>query len=180
MPSKGRPRLTAEELQARVAAYCDRYGVAPSAHGLPPFPTGRRETRQHRDWMAVYKVYNRLARRRRGQCERCDAPAGAESVFCDQHRAEAAPSAGTVASREDRRALLDAQGGRCPICGKSVDLREAVAHGHGSGPPRAVFHATCHRLVALAEALGPDGLERVRAYVWPDGPRRRPRSKRGS
>jgi hypothetical protein len=72
MPTnRGRPRLTAEQLQVRVAAYCEKYGVAPNAAGLPPFPSGRRETRQHRDWMAVYKAHSRIARRPPDAGDRC-------------------------------------------------------------------------------------------------------------
>jgi hypothetical protein len=78
MPTnRGRPRVTAEELQVRIATYCQKYGVAPNAAGLPPFPSGRRETRQHRDWMAVYKAHSRIARRppdagESGRCAVCD------------------------------------------------------------------------------------------------------------
>jgi len=56
----GRPRITFEELQTRVADYCARYGVAPNAEGLPPFPSGKRETQQHREWIAVYKAHVKL------------------------------------------------------------------------------------------------------------------------
>ena len=56
----GRPPLTEEQVRARVDAYCDRYGVAPGPQGLPPFPTGRRESAQHRDWQAVYRALQRL------------------------------------------------------------------------------------------------------------------------
>jgi hypothetical protein len=170
MPSKGRPRLTPEALQARIAEYCARYGVAPNAEGMPPFPAGQRETRQHRDWIAVYKAHDRLGRRGRGQCERCSAAAGDGSVFCDEHRADVSALAGRHAatSLEDRRALLDAQGGRCRICGKAVQLREAIDH--ATSGLRAVLHPRCNRLVGLAEALGPDSLDRLRGYLWPGGP----------
>ncbi len=43
--------------------YCSRYGVAPKPDGLPPFPAGRRETAQHREWLALYKALQRLRRR---------------------------------------------------------------------------------------------------------------------
>lgn len=144
MPSKGRPRLTPEELRARITEYCNRYAVTPNAEGLPPFPAGKRETRQHRDWIAVYKAHNRLARRGRGQCERCSAPTSDGSVFCEEHRAERPTHPG------------DAQLRHCPICGE------------GLGQGRAVLHARCKRLVGLAEAVGPNGLDRLRAYLWPD------------
>jgi hypothetical protein len=181
MQKKGRPRLTPEDLQARVAEYCDRYRVGRNAEGLPPFPTGQRETRQHRDWLAVYKAHNRLARRGRGQCERCSAPTSDGSVFCDEHRADVSSRAGTHgASLEDRRALLDAQGGRCPICRQKVELWDAVDHSHATGELRAVLHPGCNRLVGIAEAVGPEGLERVRAYLWSGPSSGRPRKGRGS
>lgn len=58
----GRPRVTPEELQARVVAYCKTYGVRPGPNGLPPYPSGKRETNQHREWIAVYKAQQRLTR----------------------------------------------------------------------------------------------------------------------
>ena len=157
MPAKGRPRLTPEELQARIATYCARYDVTPNAEGLPPFPAGKRETRQHRDWIAVYKAHNRLVRRKRGQCERCSGSAAQGSVFCADHRAGG--------SLEDRRDLLNAQGGRCAVCGEKLLLQESATHGLPG--PRAVLHPSCNRLVGLAEAAGPDALDRLRSYLWP-------------
>jgi hypothetical protein len=176
MPAKGRPRLTPADLEARIKDYCDRYGVSARTDGLPPFPTGQRETRQHRDWIAVYKAHDRLARRARGQCERCAAPATDDSVFCEDHRsapsARASRSAGP--SLAQRKALLETQKGRCPVCGKAVELRDAVDHEDPADGLRAVLHPGCGRLVGLAERIGPSGLERLRAYLWPEGlPRRR-------
>jgi hypothetical protein len=63
MPLTGRRPVTPEELSARVAAYCARYDVRPNDVGLPPFPTGRRETDQHREWLALYKAHDRVQRR---------------------------------------------------------------------------------------------------------------------
>lgn len=60
MPPRGRPRLTPADVEARLQAYCRRYAVAPTTSGLPPFPTGRRETPQHREWLALYKAHARL------------------------------------------------------------------------------------------------------------------------
>jgi hypothetical protein len=62
--SRGRPAASAEHVAARVAAYCDRYGVQASSEGLPPFPSGERETAQHRQWLVVYRAVKRLASRR--------------------------------------------------------------------------------------------------------------------
>lgn len=42
-----------------MLAYCERYGVSPGPVGLPPFPTGKRETRQHREWLTVYRALQR-------------------------------------------------------------------------------------------------------------------------
>lgn len=62
-PALGRPPLSPEAVRERVAAYCERYGVRPDADGLPPFPSGRRETVQHREWLTVYRAVRRLAAR---------------------------------------------------------------------------------------------------------------------
>jgi hypothetical protein len=59
----GRTPLTEEQVHARVATYCERYGVSPGREGVPPFPTGRRETRQHREWLAVYRALQRARAR---------------------------------------------------------------------------------------------------------------------
>jgi hypothetical protein len=61
-PTRGRPRLSPEDVKARIQAYCRRYGVTAGPEGLPPFPSGKRETPQHRAWMAVYKAHQRLGR----------------------------------------------------------------------------------------------------------------------
>ena len=68
MPA-GRPRLTPEAYQARLDAYCARYKVTPLATGIPPFPAGKRETAQHREWISLYKAQSRLARTERAQVE---------------------------------------------------------------------------------------------------------------
>ncbi len=62
-PRVGRPPLSDETVESRVAAYCERYGVAPTAGGVPPFPSGQRETDQHREWLVVYRAVKRLAAR---------------------------------------------------------------------------------------------------------------------
>lgn len=54
---------TEEQIRAKVLAYCERYGASPGPEGLPPFPTGKRETRQHREWLTVYRALQRLALR---------------------------------------------------------------------------------------------------------------------
>ena len=59
----GRPPLTEEQVRAKVLTYCERYGVSPVPEGLPPFPSGKRETRQHREWLTVYRARQRLLAR---------------------------------------------------------------------------------------------------------------------
>ena len=54
---------TKEQVLAKVLAYCQRYRVSPDPRGLPPFPAGKRETRQHREWMTVYRALQRFALR---------------------------------------------------------------------------------------------------------------------
>ena len=178
MPGKGRPRLTAEVYESRLAAYYARYAVKATREGLPPFPTGQRETPQHREWISLYKVHSRLARRARGVCERCSEPVAADGVFCDAHRVEGTASASSVsASPEDRHRLLKAQNGRCPICAEPLDAsaavdqagadRTTVHHDGATSKPRALLHARCARLVSLAETAGPATLDRLRSYLRP-------------
>jgi hypothetical protein len=67
MPGKGRPRLTPEAFQAKLESYCAAYEVTPLPSGIPPYPAGRRETQQHREWIALYKAHDRLGRPGRAQ-----------------------------------------------------------------------------------------------------------------
>jgi len=59
----GRPPLSEDEVRDKVLAYCERYHVSPGPEGLPPFPSGKRETRQHREWLTVYRAHQRWLRR---------------------------------------------------------------------------------------------------------------------
>jgi hypothetical protein len=126
--------MTPEALQERVAAYCKEYGVSVTADGLPPFPSGQRETDQHREWMALYKAHRRIAQRSAG------------------------PDARDVQKIHE---LLAAQRGRCPICRKSVEPADARLDDQPHGDP-AALHAACLQLVELSRSLGLDALERVK------------------
>jgi hypothetical protein len=134
MPSRGRPRLTPSDYEQRLRSYCERYGVTATAAGIPPFPTGRRETDQHREWMALYRVHSRLF--------------------------QAAAARETVAT------------GACPVCVRPVDGGASVPH------RQSVLHPACHAVMSAVEPLGTAGLDRLRAYLWPDGPRRTPGRRR--
>ena len=136
---RGRPPVTPEILQARIAGYCKRYGVTVNDQGFPPFPSGRRETAQHREWMTLYKAHQRLSER---------------DPSTDQER---------------RHELLASQNGRCPLCRKPLDfddsrLDDPKAHGHPSPAP-AVLHASCLELVHLARSIGGEALERLKARL---------------
>jgi hypothetical protein len=168
MPAPGRPRLSPEDLEARIADYCRRYHAPRAPSGLPAFPTGKRETRQHREWIALYKAHNRLGRRSRGQCERCSEPAAEGSVFCAEHRGQGA----AASSPDQRRALLAHQDGHCPVCGAALNVDESVEYG------QAVVHPRCGRLAGLAADLGPDGLSRLGRFLWPEGSARKTRRPR--
>jgi hypothetical protein len=98
---RGRPRLTPEDLRARLLAYCNRYGVALGGEVLPPFPSGRRESAQHREWMSLYKAHRRLS----------DRP----------------PEGGDF---ERRHELLAAQRARCVICRKVLEIADARLDDH--------------------------------------------------
>jgi len=65
MPRIGRPLLTEEALRERIAAYCARYGAQVNAEGFPAYPSGFRETKRHREWMALYQAFGRIRARTR-------------------------------------------------------------------------------------------------------------------
>jgi len=134
----GRPRLTTDQYQERLAAYCAQYGGVASAGDLPPFPTGRRETPQHRAWMALYKARRRLTD----------------------------PAVGSKVERR-RRELLAAQRGRCPVCARDVSATDALDPADAA-VPRALMHHACGLAVALARRDGKVVLDRIRLYLWPD------------
>ena len=137
---RGRPPVTPDVLSARVAAYCKRYSVTANDGGLPPFPAGKRETEQHREWMTLYKAHQRLSQR--------------------------GPS---TADLERRHELLAHQHGRCLVCRKPLDLDDsrlddAKANGKPSPDP-AVLHARCLELVNLARSLGGDALDHAKTRL---------------
>ncbi len=163
MAPKGRPRLSPEDVQQRVSEYCRRYHVVPRADdGLPPFPSGKRETAQHREWLLVYKAHRRLARRALGRCELCEAPAEDGSIFCPQH-------AGGGPVEDD--------GPVCPICRRAVDAGRDVRYAPPASDRRLLLHLPCRRLLRLAERAGREPLERAIACLWPS--RRREASSSG-
>jgi len=101
----GRPRLTPDEWRERLEDYCRRYSVAARDDGLPPFPSGQRESPQHREWMALYKAHRRLAER------------------------------GTDAGDLERRQLLLAsQRGRCTVCRSPLELGDSRLDDWPPGP----------------------------------------------
>ena len=54
----------------------------------------------------------------------------------------------------------------CGICGEPIDLWDSVDHSHQTRAVRALMHQRCNQLVGVAEALGPEALDRVRLYLW--------------
>jgi hypothetical protein len=87
MAPRGRPPLSEDVVRERIAAYCARYRVRdPGSLTMPPFPSGKRETRQHRDWVVLYKAVDRLQRRQ------------------------------LAGDPNERAAAIKSQKGRCPIC----------------------------------------------------------------
>jgi hypothetical protein len=67
------------------------------------------------------------------------------------------------ADLERRQELLAAQRARCVVCRKPLDLEDARLDGQTPDP--AVLHSSCLELVALARAVGPEALDRVRARL---------------
>jgi hypothetical protein len=148
MSPRGRPPLTEDLVHQRIADYCARYGVSErNQAGFPVFPAGKRETRQHRDWIVLYKAFRRLQARQ----------------------------AGVAAA--DRIAALERQRGRCPICLEEVGRNDPVAPSADGRAP-VLVHRGCAELIREALKIGPSGLDRVKAHLWPDrAPSRTMRSR---
>ncbi len=150
MATKGRPRLTEDVIRQRIADYCARYGAGLGPSGFPVFPAGRRETRQHREWLVLYKALSRLRR---------------QQELGPAHGATGNASAEEAAF--DRAGLLKAQKGRCPICGDKVVPEEAVEDRPRPEATPALVHPSCKELATLARRLGEAGLDSLRRYLWP-------------
>lgn len=164
MAPRGRPAITEEVLHARIGDYCARYKVAPNENGLPPFPAGQRETRQHREWISLLKAGSRLRRRTAGLCRRCDAPAAPGKVFCGQHDPSSARTAPATSNT------------KCLICGDAVAGTLVDEHRRRPESEPVLVHRACLGVISLAQKAGPGLLDRVRDYLWPQEvprPRRR-------
>lgn len=132
-----RPALTEEQVQAKVALYCQRYDVSPGPGGLPPFPTGKRESRQHREWLTVYRALQRLRQR--------SAPADSPQAH-EQASAAATP---------------------CPVCSRPLEPGLGVPYARRPRSRALSLHPACAELARLAESLGPDALVGVQRFLWP-------------
>ena len=115
----GRPPSTEEHVRAKVLVYCERYGVSPGPDGLPPFPSGKRETRQHREWLTVYRALQRMARRAALAPED---PATARCPVCSRalERDLAVPHARHRAGKAARPASLH------PACAELARIAETL------------------------------------------------------
>jgi hypothetical protein len=141
MAPRGRPPLTEDILRDRTAAYCKRYGVTDfNEAGLPAYPAGKRESRQHRDWVNLFKAWSRF----RGRM--------------------AAPR------QVDRAAVLRAQKGQCPICLKKVSLTAATEAPPSVDGQTPLVHPSCDEVLRLVAKVGPTLIDRLNAYLWPVSP----------
>lgn len=125
--------MTDDELRARVGAYCERYGVAVTEDGqlLPPFPSGRRETAQHREWLTVYRAVRRFQARAGAVPDARTAPdASTACRVCGR----------PVSSGSTRELKLGAPGARVRVHGICADLAERA---------RAAGPDAVERLVAV-------------------------------
>lgn len=139
----GRPPLTEDEVRDKVLAYCERYQVPPGPEGLPPFPSGRRETRQHREWLTVYRARQRLRAREAGPP---DPPGGRSCPLCSRavgdHEAVAVETVGRKARAWLHPACADLvrlarQAGPEAVARLSEWTRPAPRGGRGGGRPGA-------------------------------------------
>jgi hypothetical protein len=133
----GRTPLTEDQVRAKVLAYCGRYGVSPGPESLPPFPTGQRETRQHREWLTVYRALQRARAR------------AAVAAPVDHGALSATPEC-PVCSRSVERDLAIPYSRRAAKPAQPVPL-----------------HPACAELARLADTLGPAAVEGLRRFLWP-------------
>lgn len=96
----GRPALTEEQIRDKALHYCARYHVSPGPEGLPPFPAGKRETRQHREWLTVYRALRRLKARAAGSVP-AETAAGGSCPICSRG---VSPEEAVAFGRAGRRA----------------------------------------------------------------------------
>lgn len=156
--------MSEDVLRERVDDYCARYKVEPNEKGLPPFPAGRRETRQHREWISLLKADTRLRRRIGGLCRRCSQPAAPGRIFCALHERSSADMAPATSNAV------------CLVCGQAVAGAAVDQHRREPLAEPVVVHHSCAHVISLAQKVGPALLDRVRHYLWPErrsGTRRR-------
>jgi hypothetical protein len=86
--------MTEDQVRKRISDYCARYGVKElNDDGFPIFPAGLRETKQHREWITLYKLVSRLKSRSgapQGSRRREGASAAATCPVCLQPLSKAA------------------------------------------------------------------------------------------
>ena len=141
MAPRGRPALTEDVLRERTAAYCSRYGVKEfNEAGLPAFPAGKRESRQHRDWVNLFKAWSRF-----------------------RHRTAAPRDA-------DRTTALRAQKGQCPICLEKLNLTKATEAPPAADGRTPYVHPSCNEVLRFVAKAGPTVIDRLNTYLWPPGP----------
>ena len=116
----GRPALTEDQVHAKALAYSKRYGVPPGPRGLPPFPSGHRESRQHREWLTVYRALQRFERRAAAATVPPDATAA-----CPICARPIEPGLGVPYARRTKSPPASLH----PSCAEMVRLAEAL------GPP---------------------------------------------
>jgi hypothetical protein len=135
----GRRPHTEVQVRAKVLTYCERYGVSPGPEGLPPFPTGKRETRQHREWLTVYRALQRSKARAASQVpvEPGGPTTGAECPVCSSSL--------------------------------EPDLAVPYARRAARSARPALLHPACAELARLAETLGPAAVEGLRRFLGPAG-----------
>jgi hypothetical protein len=133
----GRPPFPAEIVRARVAEYCERYGVTPSPHGLPPFPSGQRETAQHREWLAVYRSVRRLAAR-----------------------------SGSTPDEDRRRTAADPSRA-CAVCNGPLGVGAAARELKLGPGRTVRLHEKCAELAERSRSAGFETLARLTRLLWP-------------
>jgi len=119
-PAMGRPPLTEHQVREKVLAYCARYAVSPGPEGLPPFPSGKRESRQHREWLTVYRAHQRSRRRA------ASPPASSGADLCAVCALVLGPEDGVHLEPPGRRLRTRSAGRLHPECADLARLAETA------------------------------------------------------
>lgn len=77
--------MTEDQVRMRIDAYRAAYGIKElNEDGFPVYPAGLRETKQHREWISLYRLFRRSRNRAVPAPQPTSSTDGAECPVCLQ------------------------------------------------------------------------------------------------